>query len=170
MTYGHYQKEVLELAEEWHAKVKEAVKFSKPNVPEWEPKNKECIDLYMKCWRRRQQDLEATGRILSRADREDPGSEFWENDMLPYHGIPEEVTTHVNVEVWKELSRKIQQTGFPGWERRLKLAQQVLEQLEHGVSSGVSGRGLLPIKMENSFMDLEIDCPRILDALLSAIR
>ena len=63
MKYGRYRKEVLELAEVWCAKLREAVKFPEPKVPEWEPKNKECIDLYIECLRKHQLDLEATGNF-----------------------------------------------------------------------------------------------------------
>ena len=153
MTYGNYREEVVVLADIWHGKLKEVANVTEAQAPVWKPKNKGCVDLYLKCWKEHQQELQATGRRLSSADREDPGSAFWENESVPFFDTPEEVVTHVNTDGWREFSRKIQQAGSPGWERRLELSLQVLEQLEEGVSSGVRGPGLLPIQMKNFFED-----------------
>ena len=52
----------------------------------------------------------------------------------------------------------------------LNLGESVLYQLENGASSGVSGLGLEPINIKNVFEDEAIDPPRILDALVRAIK
>lgn len=161
---------MVEKAEMWFSKFVEGCQKVVPLMPEWKPKNPNCIDLYMKCWNKHQQVLRERRTSLTVAEKEDPGPAFWGNDMVPFYDTPEEVVTHVNIGVWREMSLRIQQDAFPGWERRLELAEQVLDQLENGTSSGVSGYGLLPIQMKNNFEDLEVDGPRILDALLSAIK
>ena len=170
VTFGLYRQDVLSTAGVWSSKLKEVSKNLVIQTPEWKPKNQECVDLYLKCWNEHQQNLRKTGKFLSSAEKEDPGPEFWGSDIVPFHDTPEAVITHVNTDVWRELTTKIQQELSPGWERRLELSKQVLDQLVNGACSGVSGPGLLPIKMDNKFKDLEVDGPRMLDALVSAIK
>ena len=146
---------------------------SPPPAPlgiQWKPKNPEQVQLYEDSRQARMKSLEALGRGLSRADWEEPGPGFWENDSIPFFTGPVGVETHVDIEVWRNLLEEVQRNSLPGCERQLEIAREVLEQLSHGASSGVHGAGLLPIQVNNYFEDLAVDPPRMLDALLKAIR
>ena len=114
--------------------------------------------------------LTSQGEAISRSDQENPGEEFWAREDLPYQDLPDTVTTHVSSRAWKELTEEVRRAKLPGWEKKCELAEAVLYQLENGVSSGVSGKGLLPIRVENVLHDLDKDAPRMMDALFSAIK
>ena len=106
---------------------------------------------------------------MTQRDWEDPGPEFWSNSSVPYYAPPANVETNVDIRMWRELSDRICRERKPGWERMYEVANEVLLQLKNGTSSGVTGAGLLPIKMRNCFEDLEVDPPRVMDALLKGI-
>ena len=108
--------------------------------------------------------------MCEKVAQEEPEPDFWRNEIIPFHEAPDEVQTHVNTTVWRELTAEIAASQVPGWERRLELANEVLFQLEKGVDSGVSGLGLSPIYVKNCFKEPDVDIPRVFDALLSAIR
>ena len=110
------------------------------------------------------------GEEIGPKDWENPGPEFWTNSLVPFFAPPLNVESHVDIEAWRVLSDRIDKERKPGWERKLELATAVLSQLKNGVSSGVRGAGLEPINMPNFFEDLEVDPPRVLDALLKGIK
>ena len=138
-------------------------------APPWVPKNGQCIQLYEDSRRARLEDLRKRGLEISQEDWELPGEDFWKNSQVPSFEAPVGVETHVNTQVWRDLSGKIYSDMQPGWERKMELANVVLSQLERGTSSGVNGDGLLPIKMPNFFENPEVDPPRVFDALLRGI-
>ena len=109
-------------------------------------------------------------RDLTQAEKEDPGEVFWDNPDLPYHEAPESVTTHVDCGVWRGFISQLRENNPAGWKGMVDLAELVLKQLEHGASSGLTGEGLAPINVENRFQDIGIDAPRVLDALLQAVK
>ena len=78
--------------------------------------------------------------------------------------------THVDTQVWKEMTQQIDIEKLPGWRRRRQLALIVLEQLKNGANSGVKGPGLTPIHVNNCLQDKEVDPSRLLDALLKAVQ
>ena len=137
---------------------------------QWQPKNPDYTLAFEDCRRKRVALLKSQGKAISRQDKESPGEEFWARKDLPHMDLPDKVTTHVSTRAWKELTEEVKRAELPGWERKVELADAVLFQLENGASSGVSGRGLLPIKVENGLQDLELDAPRMIDALFSAIK
>ena len=139
-----------------------------PDMPEeesWSPKCPELVELY-KINIAKQSSTEGRGQ----SDQEDPGEEFWRDPRVPFHPAPEQVFTHVSVTGWKSLTEDVRRAAPPGWRRQVQLAETVLGQLESGASSGVSGQGWEKICVENHFENIEIDAPRMLDALLNAIR
>ena len=113
--------------------------------------------------------LEKKGVSISKAGLKNPGEEFLANRDLPFYDLPDRIVTHVSTKAWREMTEEVKRNKLPGWERRVQLAEKVLQQLETGVSSGVSGKGLQPINVENNFLDPDIDIPRM-DDLLIAVR
>ena len=152
-------------ARAWFKAVEQSNRPAEPDEGVWKPKNPEAIELYFDCCKKRVLPLKPT-----QAQSEDPGEEFWRNPLVPRHPHPREVFTHVNKREWKCLMEEMKQMKLPGWERQLELAGAVLEQLDNGASSGVSGKGLESINVLNMFKDKEIDPPRILDAILHAVK
>ena len=124
-------------------------------LSKWEPKNIECIRLYEDSRRARWRKLEEAGIQRSKEDWERPCQDFWSNSEVPHYATPENVETHVELVVWRHLTDRIGRERRPGWERRLELAEVVLDQLRNGTSSGVQGPGLLPIRMPNFLRTLK---------------
>ena len=104
----------------------------------------------------RQLALSPQKEDLAPQDWEFPGEEFWANSLVPSFTAPAGVETHVNIQVWRELSANMYRDMRPGWERKTELANIVLFQLKKGTSSGVSGAGLLPINVPNFFENPEM--------------
>ena len=139
-------------------------------TPVWKPKNPDCVRLFEESRQRHLSGLKQSGVGLEKAVLEEPEPQFWNDNLIPSYIAPEQVQTHINIDVWRELSLELEVSRIPGWERRFELAQEVLFQLENGVDSGVSGPGLLPINVENCFMEPDLDIPRVFDALMSAVK
>ena len=139
-------------------------------VKQWKPKKPDLIESFELCRKKLIASREKEGVIISNRTLENPGEEFWLRKDLPFYDLPAKVVTHVNTKAWKEMSGEADRERLLGWERRVHLARQVLQQLEEGVSSGVSGKGLMPINMENKFLNPDTDIPRLMDALLNAVR
>ena len=78
---------------------------------------------------------------------------------MPSFTAPAGVETHVNIEVWRELSANMYRDMRPGLERKTALANIVLSQLKKGTSSGVNGAGLLPINVP-IFLSIQKLIPR----------
>ena len=60
-------------------------------LPEWKPKNAECVQLFERARRGRLEDLERKGQRISSKDWENPGPRFWDNPIIPFHDAPETV-------------------------------------------------------------------------------
>ena len=164
-----YSREVLRKAYQLLSQYNLSRPQKEEPAPQWVPKNTQCIQLYEDSRRARLEDLNRRGLKIGQEDWELPGEDFWKNSLVPSFEVPGGVETHVNTKVWKEFSEKIYRDMQPGWERKIELANVVLSQLEKGTSSGVSGAGLLPIRMPNFFENPEVDPPRVFDALLKGI-
>ena len=165
-----YLREVRHKANLWYQRLKEPPLCQEVEPELWKPKNPQCLAVFEECRKRRLESLRMAGKPVNKKEMEDPGPLFWNRPDIPFFAMPNEIVTHVSSPVWRELSERIRSLRRPGWERHLQLADAVLDQLENGASSGVSGQGLLPMKVDNTFQDPETDIPRVMDALLSAIR
>ena len=154
-------------AVEWFQKFNASSPLGEDQIPLWKPKNPACIELY-KISKQSKSRSPEQGQCQS--EKEDPGELFWSEPIIPFQQTPATVSTHVKTDVWRDLSENITVTKLPGWQRHSELAAEVLDQLSDGATSGVSGAGLLPIHEENHFLEPEMDEPRVLDALLHAIK
>ena len=164
------KQELDNIVEAWLCSYKNSADPMEDEAPAWQAKNRECIQLYEKAREQRLEDLIIKGQPLSGKVWEDPGPEFWEEQIVPFYQTPDVVITHVNTQIWADLTQELAVLRQPGWERRHQLALIVLKQLKEGASSGVSGPGLLPIQIENFFENPAVDPPRVLDSLLRAVR
>ena len=140
-------------------------------IPRWKPKNPDCIRLYEEHRAKKQAESgDKSDQEQSQSEKEDPGDLFWNEQIIPFYQTPVGVTTHVKTDIWKVLAKQISVNKLPGWQRHLEMAEEVLCQLSEGATSEVSGPGLSPIHEENNFAEPDIDKPRVLDALLQAVR
>ena len=165
-----YRKMVVAIAKKWHHELTRPRVLPVAVIKPWKPKNPDLIESFEHCRKRRIALLEKEGVSISKAGFENPGEEFWAKCDLPFYDLPDRVVTHVSTKAWREMTEEVKRDKLPGWERRVQLAEEVLQQLETGVSSGVSGKGLQPFNVENNFLDPDIDIPRLMDALLNAVR
>ena len=169
VRYG-YGKELVSIVERWHCGLINSRELPEIVSKQWKPKNPDLIEEFERCRKKRIASLQSEGVSISKTGLENPGEEFWNRKDLPFYDLPVKVITHVSTKAWKEMTGEVERDKLPGWERRLYLANEVLKQLEAGVSSGVSGEGLLPIDVENMFLEPDTDIPRLMDALLNAVR
>ena len=158
------------VAEDWLRSLSSSTDPPDDELPVWQPKNPQCIQAFERARKERLNDMKKKGLAISENDWENPGAKFWYEPTVPFCKAPQAVVTHVHTQVWAELTEEVAAMKLPGWERRYQLAVLVLEQLRNGVSSGVSGPGCSPIQVKNFFLDQEVDPPRVLDALLRAVK
>ena len=166
---GHARR-VTHRARMWYLKLLNPPLLVEVEPEPWKPKNPECLAVFEEYRSKHVEGLLKSKGVVDRKEVENPGQEFWERPDVPSFAMPDGVVTHVSTQAWRELTEKIRISQRPGWERHLELANTVLEQLENGASSGVSGQGLWPIKEDNCFQEPETDIPRVMDALFSAIK
>lgn len=153
------------ITEAWYEAGQNSVRPEKLQEEAWAPKNPELVLLYTDSMADRDKMVG-----LGQSEREDPGEVFWKDPRIPFHPAPLDVSTHINTGAWQQFMDMTRVAQPPGWRRQLELAESVLHQLTQGASSGVWGKGLENICVENHFEDLQIDAPRMLDALLQAIK
>ena len=93
--------------------------------------------------------------------------EQWIASGFPHHPIPPNITTHVNVSLWRQKTQDIARDGRAA---EAALMSLVLDQLTNGVNSEVQSPGDSVTKAGNFFQDPAVDIPRIADALCSEVR
>ena len=94
--------------------------------------------------------------------------EQWRVSKFPFFPLPEEVSTHVNVPLWTE-TIKIMQEDFSA-RSYVPLMEKVLKDLVEGCDSKVRYPGTTATRSANVFPVPEVDIPRIADALASEVK
>ena len=90
----------------------------------------------------------------------------WSESGFPFNPVPPNIITHVHTDVWEQ---KVLQLEAAGSRVQAKLLQKVVDQLRSGADSQVGPPGDSPTRVENVFLDPEVDVPRIGDALASEV-
>ena len=90
----------------------------------------------------------------------------WARSNFPFFAIPDEITTHVNLEEWEKVTSSLCAKDKNGY----TCMKSVLGYLKDGVDSGVEAPGNLATLSKNSFPDPPIDIPRLADAFCSEIK
>jgi len=91
-------------AEEWFEKLKRSTDPPVTNPPEWKAKNPDCLLIFEESRRKHRLRLESSGLVCEKVAQEEPEPDFWRNEIIPFHEAPDEVQTHVNTIVWRELT------------------------------------------------------------------
>ena len=68
-------------------------------------------------------------------NEEEMTPEFWSKSNFPHREIPQEISTHVNTEVWSEHIQKLAEK--PNAKKQTSIMKEILVQLTQGVDSGV---------------------------------
>ena len=87
---------------------------------------------------------------------------------FPFHKIPSNIVTHVNIEKWKEYILLLRNKKHLSY--HVPLMEKVLENLQEGCDSGVGPPGNQPTHSKNSFDNPSLDIPRILDAIATEVK
>ena len=90
----------------------------------------------------------------------------WKQSNFPKFDIPLEITTNVDVDMWK--AKILEMATHKS--QSLHILNEVLTNLEKGCDSEVRFPGTQPTVSQNHFPDPDIDIPRIADAIASKIR
>ena len=90
----------------------------------------------------------------------------WEQIGFPFHPIPENVETHVDVGEWKKERFSLKNSNKTGF----IIMTDVLRDLETGVDSEVRPPGNMATISKNFFPQPSIDLPRIADALATEVK
>ena len=92
----------------------------------------------------------------------------WHAISFPSFSVPPNISTHVNITYWRQERDRVARTEHSS--TAVTILNAVLDQLIHGVDSGVSFPGTQITMSPNFFSEPLIDLPRMADAIAGEIK